>query len=234
MSGDLLPRRPPVVTFSGGPHRFEADQAGAPRFAVAYTVPRNTLDPRHAACTDHHVACDCREAELNEQLEENRLEWAALRDAARRVLAGHQLETPAGLEDWQRRRYKVCMCSGCVIERTSHNLLSWADVDYHTGRVLDPEPRRARCTCAPHDTPRPDCDVHGQPSAAYDAGRRAGARQEQDRHRGYLCRWCQRHPVRGERHGEPVGLDPENPEAVCLDADGRPLAFGYSDEEVPF
>lgn len=135
MSTDLVHRRPPVVTFSGGPDRFGADMVGAPRFAVAYDVPKNTMDPRYRACTDHRVACDCREAELAEQLGEHRLEWKAVRDAARSALAGHQVEPPGGLTEVERRYFAVCLCSGCVIHRATGNLLSWSDVDYRTGRV---------------------------------------------------------------------------------------------------
>ena len=39
---------------------------------LAYTPPRDTCDPRYVACTEHHVACDCREAEFAEQLAEFR------------------------------------------------------------------------------------------------------------------------------------------------------------------
>ncbi|WP_157904258.1 hypothetical protein, partial [Parafrankia soli] len=48
---------------------------------TGYDVPKNTLDPRYAACADHHVACDCREAEFSELraelLDELRLEREA-------------------------------------------------------------------------------------------------------------------------------------------------------------
>lgn len=132
----LVPRRPPVVTFSGGAYTYEAMSAGAPRYQVAYQVPRNTCDPRYRQCTDHHVACDCREAELNEQLEEHRGEWRYLQDAARSALAGHQVDHPSG----DRHGFtQLCLCSGCVIQRATGNLLKWADVDWRTGRVKPAE-----------------------------------------------------------------------------------------------
>lgn len=138
MTAELALRRPPVVTFSGGPHRFEADMVGAPRAAVAYRVPANTCDPRYRACTDHHVACDCREAELAEDIGELRAEFNLIRDAARRALANHQLHQlhqPHGLRRWERGAVPLCLCSGCVIARETSALLGWDAVDFETGRV---------------------------------------------------------------------------------------------------
>lgn len=60
MSGVLVGPLP-TVQFRGGA-RVVADP------------PRSTLDLRWVACSDHHTACDCREAELNEQLSECRAE----------------------------------------------------------------------------------------------------------------------------------------------------------------
>lgn len=139
MSTDLVPLRQPVVTFSGGPLRYEADRAGAPRFQIAYRAPRDTMDPRYAACTNHRVACDCREAEHAEEMAEHRAEWASLRDAARRALAGHQIDHPMGLTDIERLGFPLCLCSGCVVHRETGNLLRWADVDFRTGRVKRPD-----------------------------------------------------------------------------------------------
>lgn len=125
----------PTVAFYGGPwrglRRYHDDRA-----RVAYDVPRNTMDPRFRACTDHHVACDCREAEQAENLNEHRLEWAHLRETARRALVGHQVDYPYGLRDHERYDFPLCLCSGCVIERTSHNLLASDVVDHRTGRVI--------------------------------------------------------------------------------------------------
>ena len=140
MTAALVPvRRRGVVTFSGGPYPYEASRAGAPRYQVAYDVPRNTCDPRYRQCTDHHVACDCREAELNEQLEEHRGEWRYLSEAARSALAGHQVEHPSGAPDGWAQSVQLCLCSGCVIQRATGNLLRWGDVDWRTGRVKPAE-----------------------------------------------------------------------------------------------
>lgn len=136
----LVPfRQRGVVTFSGGPYTYHASMAGAPRFQVAYDVPKNTCDPRYAQCSSHHVACDCREAELSEQLNEHRYEWDAVRDAARRALAGHQVDYPFGVREGEEYRYPLCLCSGCVIHRATHTLLRWSDVDFGTGRVKPAE-----------------------------------------------------------------------------------------------
>lgn len=133
MSAEVVPLRQPVVTFGGGPHRFEADMVGAPRFAVAYRVPASTCDPRYAECTDHHVACDCREAEQAENLAELRAALKEIRSAAQRALAGHLVQPPAGLTDWERRTTPLCLCSGCVIARECPDLL--LSIDWQTGRV---------------------------------------------------------------------------------------------------
>ncbi len=44
-----------------------------------YIPPRNTCDPRWDRCVDHHVACDCREAEQAEHVDELRSELEYLR-----------------------------------------------------------------------------------------------------------------------------------------------------------
>lgn len=43
--------------------------------------PRSTMDLRYVVCSDHRTACDCREAELSEQLADLRYD----RDEATRV-----------------------------------------------------------------------------------------------------------------------------------------------------
>lgn len=67
----------PTVRFKPG-----TDQAGA----TGYDIPKNTLDPRYAACTDHHVACDCREAEHAELVAELHAEF---HDEMERLTADH-------------------------------------------------------------------------------------------------------------------------------------------------
>lgn len=68
-----------------------------------YEPPRNTMDPRYAACTKHHVACDCREGEYQEEIDELRSEWTQFRTVLATVLDGH--------------RAHYCMCTGCQIAR---------------------------------------------------------------------------------------------------------------------
>lgn len=122
------------VVFHGGPDRMARRLADAGH-RIDYDVPKNTLDPRYAACTDHHVACDCREADLAEQLGEHRMEWRAVHVAARQALAGHQVY---GRDEDER---DACLCSGCAIQRATRNLLGPGDVDYRTGRVRPVEPQ---------------------------------------------------------------------------------------------
>lgn len=108
------------VTFTGGPSAFGRDGQGylrsfASRATAIYDVPANTCDPRHSACTDHHVACDCREAWLAEQISEFRGEYGLLRNAIETVLAGHP--TTADGEDRYGHPIKPCQCTGCQIAR---------------------------------------------------------------------------------------------------------------------
>lgn len=86
---------------------------GATEAAVVYTPPRDTTDPRARACSDHRVACDCREAEFAEHRSETRLAWAELREAARGILADHPTHT-------YRRGTTPCQCTGCQIVRAAH------------------------------------------------------------------------------------------------------------------
>lgn len=82
--------------------------------AVLYTPPANTLDPRYEACSDHHVACDCREAEHAEYRLEVKSTLAALQAAIDEVCLNHP--TTAYVEG------VPCQCSGCVIARAVHML----------------------------------------------------------------------------------------------------------------
>lgn len=91
---------------------------GLPRngASVAYTPPANTLDPRYAACTDHHVACDCREAERAEETQEWRLQRAETQAAFDKFLAGH----PTYQYDDRGRPLPGCACTGCRIARAAY------------------------------------------------------------------------------------------------------------------
>ncbi len=124
----------PTVLFRGGP-----DGSDNP-VTLAYTPPRNTCDPRYAACTEHRVACDCREAEMAENLCEHRDEWRLLGNAAASALVGHQVMPP--LAERGRGRLArsddtpLCLCSGCVIHRATRTLVPHRAVDFATGRVV--------------------------------------------------------------------------------------------------
>jgi hypothetical protein len=99
----------------------------------AYDVPRDTMDPRFQACTYHHPACDCREAELAEQIAELRGELKGVADAAREVLAGHPIWA---YEDGPNGERSVgCMCTGCQIVRATHLLASMEGSSYARDQV---------------------------------------------------------------------------------------------------
>ncbi|WP_033338992.1 hypothetical protein [Catenuloplanes japonicus] len=68
------PVRTDTVTFSDGS-------------TSDYTPPVNTLDPRYTACADHRVGCDCREADLREDIADLRIEVESLRAENRRLRA---------------------------------------------------------------------------------------------------------------------------------------------------
>jgi len=73
---------------------------------IKYDQPLNTLDPRYPACTEHHTACICREAEWSEEANEWRVEWQNARKAIAEVIAGHSAD--------------VCKCGGCEIARRTY------------------------------------------------------------------------------------------------------------------
>lgn len=114
-------------------------QGGARAERQAYDAPRDTMDPRYAACNQHHPACDCRKAELAEQLHEYRTERRALRTAAARLLAGHRLvdwgDDLGGRDgigdDMRSRPWKgdgplACQCTGCQLVRAG-DVRVWTD-----------------------------------------------------------------------------------------------------------
>lgn len=101
----------PTVRFYGGRSWDE----GAVR--MAYQPPRSTIDLRARVCTEHRVACDCREAEFAETRREYAGEMAYHRTVVNRVLAGHVTHAYYGGDvDWSRR----CNCTGCQIARELH------------------------------------------------------------------------------------------------------------------
>ncbi|TDB83425.1 hypothetical protein E1264_28520 [Actinomadura sp. KC216] len=85
-------------------------------------LPHNTLDPRYSECTDHRLACMCREAHMAE----DRHEFIAERELAKRafndVLKDHNTFPADGLE---------CRCTGCEIARRVGQVFrSYVDVVY--------------------------------------------------------------------------------------------------------
>lgn len=72
---------------------------------IAYTVPRDSMDPRYVACTNHHPACDCREAERAEDVGEHR----AAMDDARQIIA-HLMDAPCSID----KRQDCQTCRGAL------------------------------------------------------------------------------------------------------------------------
>lgn len=91
--------------------------------------PKNTLDSRYEFCTDHHTACVCREAELNETIAEYRALYREAVDAVNEILAGHVTFPEYGrikraywagselVREWEYDETIVCQCTGCQIAR---------------------------------------------------------------------------------------------------------------------
>lgn len=98
----------PIVYFRGRDHAVPVEQS----------PPRDTMDgDRWAKCTSHHLACDCREAEKNEQLTELRSELRLIQDQLKASTDGH----PTFVEERygsQRRRDLECRCTACHVVRT--------------------------------------------------------------------------------------------------------------------
>jgi hypothetical protein len=100
----------PTVSFLGGPGPLFPMST---RPKVAYVPPRDTLDPRVKACTNHHVACDCREAQFAEDRSEYRAARQELQAAFDEILTGHHTwqyaEATGGVGG--------CMYTGCQLAR---------------------------------------------------------------------------------------------------------------------
>lgn len=119
MTGEIVgpvPRPPGVVAFYGGNPGLDG---WGPTGHVAYTPPRDTLDPRYAACRDHRVACDCREAMFAEDRAEWRAEGKLISETFDRILAGHRVRT---YDDTA-----PCQCTGCQIARAASIYVRTAD-----------------------------------------------------------------------------------------------------------
>lgn len=120
-----------VVRFHGGPDGAQV--------SVICDPPKSTMDPRWITCAAHRVACDCREAELAEEITELRAMLKAAAEAAREVCVGHatwayETDCYDGTD-----REIGCMCTGCQIIRRAH-LLAGADA----GPYARSEARNAR------------------------------------------------------------------------------------------
>jgi hypothetical protein len=89
----------------------------------AYTPPRNTGDIRYAVCTDHHPACDCREAHLAEDISEYRTMFRELERAILDAIKGHQTYAYSGESDAGQiveDTFGQCKCPVCAIARAAH------------------------------------------------------------------------------------------------------------------
>ncbi|MFC6081066.1 hypothetical protein [Sphaerisporangium aureirubrum] len=98
--------------------------------------PKDTLDPRYAACITHRTACDCREAGLAEDIAEYRGELTHIKSAFEEVLLGHATWVHGA--DEATGRQLQCKCSGCVLARRLGFGLS------NTVELDRPAPRPAR------------------------------------------------------------------------------------------
>lgn len=87
-----------------------------------YKPPRDTCDRElWSRCQVHHLGCDCREAEQNEQINELRYELKMWQEACARILAGH----PTSLWTRDGMREVGCQCTGCEIARACHWYGRW-------------------------------------------------------------------------------------------------------------
>ncbi|MGH3402464.1 MAG: hypothetical protein ACRDRJ_08135 [Streptosporangiaceae bacterium] len=88
-----------------------------------HDLPRNTLDGRYAACGNHHLACDCREAAQAEDINEWRLMFRELERAILDAIKGHQTYAYTGLRDsglgGDDDEFAQCKCQACGIARAA-------------------------------------------------------------------------------------------------------------------
>lgn len=100
----------PLIRFRGGQ-----------QLPVPHAPPAETTDPRFYACTDHHLACDCREAELGERLSEMRSEYQHLTTTVKAALAADIAGHPTRVrEGYAGRPDLECQCVGCKLARSLH------------------------------------------------------------------------------------------------------------------
>lgn len=107
MSGALVgPLRP--VRYTTGPTQW-------------HDLPRNTLDIRYSACGNHHLACDCREAMLAEDIGEYRAMYRDLEQAIIDAIKGHQTWAYTTVGEYGTTvddEFAQCKCPVCEIART--------------------------------------------------------------------------------------------------------------------
>lgn len=96
----------PLVRFRGGQ-----------QLPVPHAPPSDTTDPRYRACTDHHLACDCREGDLAEMLNEYRHELSIIKSCLQAAIHGHPTQVYV---DSARRADLECQCTGCDLTRRLH------------------------------------------------------------------------------------------------------------------
>ncbi len=82
--------------------------------AVTHSPPTSTSDPRYDRCTEHRLACDCREAERSEELFELRSEQWHMRQLLAALIDGHPTEV---FECGEFRRDLECRCPLCAFAR---------------------------------------------------------------------------------------------------------------------
>lgn len=92
----------------------------------AYDLPRDTLDVRYSACGAHHLACDCREAWMAEEIAEYRLMFRQVERAILEAIKGHQTYAYTGRPGWPAEGgwsaaddFGECKCQACVIARAA-------------------------------------------------------------------------------------------------------------------
>lgn len=115
-----FPRRPESYELVGPMVPFRQQMV-----AVTSSPPRDTRDPRWRQCTAHHLACDCREAEKNEQIDEMRAELRIVRQALAAAIVGHPtfvyVDSGPYSQSHRRRRDIECKCIGCDLARRMKN-----------------------------------------------------------------------------------------------------------------
>lgn len=83
------------------------------RTPTTYVPPKDTLDPRYKACTDHRVGCDCREGNWNENVQDVHIELSHYVRAIAQVVGHHPTY---GADD-----EPLCQCTGCQILRLAED-----------------------------------------------------------------------------------------------------------------